>query len=85
MRYNDVRMRRVYSSMLRTGSCLRLINSCITQRKAQGPSRTCNESQEEGEEDTEVVAVGMVEHYEELHLSVTYKTVTYKTAKMSDI
>jgi len=29
------------------GSCLRLINSCITQLKAQGPSRTCNESREE--------------------------------------
>ena len=29
---------------------LRLIDSCITQLKAQGPSRTCNESKEEGEE-----------------------------------
>jgi len=29
------------------GSCLRLIDSCITQLKAQGPSRTCNESKEE--------------------------------------
>ena len=29
------------------GSCLRLIDSCITQIKAQGPSRTCNESKEE--------------------------------------
>jgi len=29
------------------GSYLRLIDSCITQRKAQGPSRTCNESKEE--------------------------------------
>jgi len=28
---------------------LRLIDSCITQRKAQGPSRTCNESKEEEE------------------------------------
>jgi len=26
---------------------LRLIDSCITQVKAQGPSRTCNESKEE--------------------------------------
>jgi len=32
------------------GSYLRLIDSCITQRKAQGPSRTCNESKEENEE-----------------------------------
>ena len=33
------------------GSSLRLIDSCITQLKAQGPSRTCNESKEEEEED----------------------------------
>ena len=26
---------------------MRLIDSCITQLKAQGPSRTCNESKEE--------------------------------------
>ena len=32
------------------GSCLRRIDSCITQRKAQEPSRTCNESKEEEEE-----------------------------------
>jgi len=32
---------------LQTGSYLRLIDSCITQLKAQGPSRTCNESDEE--------------------------------------
>jgi len=31
------------------GSYLRLIVSCITQLKAQGPSRTCNESNEEEE------------------------------------
>ena len=29
------------------GSYLRLIDSRITQLKAQGPSRTCNESKEE--------------------------------------
>ena len=29
------------------GSYLRLIDVCITQLKAQGPSRTCNESKEE--------------------------------------
>ena len=34
------------------GSYLRLIDSCITQLKAQGPSGTCNESKEEGEEET---------------------------------
>ena len=32
------------------GSYLRLIDSCITQLKAQGPSRTCAESEEEEEE-----------------------------------
>ena len=30
------------------GSYLRLIDYCITQLNAQGPSRTCNESKEEG-------------------------------------
>jgi len=33
------------------GSYLRLIDSCITLLKAQGPSRACNESKEEEEED----------------------------------
>ena len=33
-----------------SGSYLRLIDSCITQLKAQGPSRTCNESKEEEED-----------------------------------
>ena len=32
------------------GSYLRLVHFCITQLKAQGPSRTCNESREEEEE-----------------------------------
>ena len=32
------------------GSYLRLIDSCVTQLRAQGPSRTCNESKEEEEE-----------------------------------
>ena len=31
------------------GSYLRLIDSCITQLEAHGPSRTCNESKEEEE------------------------------------
>ena len=34
----------------KTVAYLRLIDSCITQLKAQGPSRTCNESKEEEEE-----------------------------------
>ena len=33
------------------GSHLRLKDSCITQLQAQGPSRTCTESEEEEEED----------------------------------
>jgi len=36
---------------LEAGSYLRLMDSCITQLKAQGPSRTCNESNEEEEEE----------------------------------
>ena len=32
---------------------LRLIDSCITQLKAQGPSRTCNEIKEEDSHDGE--------------------------------
>ena len=32
---------------------MRPIDSCITQPKAQGPSRTCNESKEEEEEEEE--------------------------------
>jgi len=34
---------------LEAGSYLRLIDSCITQLKAQGPFRTCNEGKEEEE------------------------------------
>jgi len=37
------------------GSYLRLIDSCITQLKAQGPSRTCKESKEEEEEEEQRV------------------------------
>jgi len=31
------------------GSYLRLIDNCITQLEAEGPSRTCNENKEEEE------------------------------------
>ena len=37
------------------GSYLRLIDSCITQLKARGPSRTCNESKEEEEEEPQTL------------------------------
>ena len=33
---------------------MRLIDSCTTQLKAQGPSRTCDESKEEEEEDLQI-------------------------------
>ena len=36
-------------SAVEAGSYLRLIDSCITQLKAQGAARTCNESKEEEE------------------------------------
>ena len=36
------------------GSYLRLIDSCIPQLKAQGPSRTCYESKEEDEDTVEL-------------------------------
>ena len=42
------------------GSYLRLIDSCITQLKAQGPSRTCNESKEEEEKGFGCVGEGNV-------------------------
>jgi len=35
------------ASGTRAAGYLRLIDSCITQLKAQGPSRTCDESKEE--------------------------------------
>ena len=36
------------------GSNLRLTDSCITQLKVQGPSRTCDESKEDEEEEAMV-------------------------------
>jgi len=39
--------------VLRDSLGQRLIDSCITQLKAQGPSRTCNESKEDEEESTD--------------------------------
>ena len=38
------------NSLSGPSSYLRLTGSCIAQRKAQGPSRTCNKSKEEEEE-----------------------------------
>ena len=47
-----------YSRPMTRGSTvayLRLIDSCITQLKAQGPSRTCDESKEEEEDNDDSV------------------------------
>ena len=53
-------MLRVRRSVL-AGSYLRLIYACITQLKAHGPSRTCNESKaEEDLDDVAGEAVGLV-------------------------
>ena len=46
------------SSVSEAGSYLRLIDSCITQLKAQGPSRTCNKSEEE-EEEERTISLGL--------------------------
>ena len=46
----DAVPRHTLSVVSEAGSHLRLIDYCITQLEAQGPSRTCNESKEE--EDT---------------------------------
>ena len=44
------------------GSYVRLTDSCITQLKAQGPSRTCNVGkEEEGFTNVHVVLVGLHE------------------------
>ena len=45
------------------GSCLRLIDSCITQLKAQEPPRTCNENNEE-EEGVSVLSSHIVPSYQ---------------------
>jgi hypothetical protein len=37
------------SEITEAGSYLRLVDSCITQLNAEGPSRTCDESKEEEE------------------------------------
>ena len=39
-----------YVVVTEAGSYLRLIDSCITQLKAQRPSRTCNKSKEKEEQ-----------------------------------
>ena len=52
------------SESIISGSYLRLIDSCITQLKAQGPSRTCNESEEDTRLGREVELEGLDERNE---------------------
>jgi len=46
---NEIVRQSIAEVLTEAGSYLRLIDFCITQLKAQGPSRTCNESKEEEE------------------------------------
>jgi len=46
------------------GSYLRLIDSCITQLKAQGPSRPCNERKEEEEGEAPAHARFRLSHFD---------------------
>ena len=57
------------------GSYLRLIDSCIPQLKAQGPSRTSNESKEEEEEDTN--------QFRWLHLSPSMTTPFFGSSRIT--
>ena len=66
--------RRAQSGVRLIGSYLRLIDSCITQLKAQGPSRTCNESKEEEEEG----AVGLSEDSPVDILGVRYVSINFE-------
>jgi len=45
---------------LQVASYLRLVDSCITQLKAQGPSMTCNESKEEEEVSLQVASSSLL-------------------------
>ena len=59
------------------GSYLRLIDSCITQLKAQGPSRTCNESKEEEAEEAQRMWCG-VQDRRLVHASLGVKVIKKK-------
>ena len=49
LRLVDFRITQKFAVVPRRARILRLMHCCITQLKAQGPSRTCNESKEEEE------------------------------------
>jgi len=66
------------------GSYLRLIDSFITQLKAQGPSRTCNESKEEEEGSTRVTENTLSHTHSLSHtLSLTHKHTLSHTLSRS--
>jgi len=60
-RYSSQFKNNCFTEMLSGSSYLRPIDGCITQLKAQGPSRTCNESKEEGEN---LQPVGVLAHHQ---------------------
>ena len=49
------------------GSRLRLVDSCISQLKAQGPSETCNESKEEEENPAHRLSLPQLNSRDNLH------------------
>ena len=65
------------------GSYLRLIDSCITQLKGQGTSRTCNESTEEEEEEEE--ALFLLPGMRNVRLPDTFGFTDYSQVDMLDM
>ena len=68
------------------GSYLRLIDSCITQRKAQGPSRTCNESKKKKKKPPSAAAWPPVKRFRgglvfEAHRLVHHSTLGLRVIK----
>jgi len=59
------------------GSCLRLIDSCITQLQAQGPSGICNESKEE-EKDTQVHVLRCRANHPRVELRANLKPISHR-------
>jgi len=62
-----------------TGSYLRLIDSCITQLKAQGPSRTFDQSKEEEEEVTPCLPSLIIPSSTALGLTLRFRDETRST------
>jgi len=64
------------------GSYLRLIDSCSTQLKAQGPFRTCNQSKEEQERN--VPATQGTTHLPGTHGATSSSSVLLSSLELSD-